>query len=206
MMCAMSIYLDGKPLAANAGSLSEVLAQARTALHGSGRVVVEVKADGQTLRGEELERRMHTALGQTELHLDSADPRELSLTTLEAVRAKLVESAATQAEAADAFLRDDYQGAMKGLGKAMEAWSQTPQALVRTAQILDIPLEQIAVAGKTMDDLTVELAKRLQAVRDLVVARDTVALADTLTYEWPGVIAQWDALVAHLMQQISAKP
>jgi hypothetical protein len=203
---AMSVYLDDQPLDLAGGSLAEALAQARTRLAGSGRVLVEVKADGQALQGAELERRMHAAVGQTELRLGSADPRELSLTALSAVRARLAESAATQTQAADAFLRDDFPNALRGLGKAMEVWSQTPQALVKTAQMLGLPPEKLSAAGQTLDGLTADLARRLQAIHDLVAARDSVALADALTYEWPGVIAQWDALAAHLIEQISAQP
>jgi hypothetical protein len=203
---AMTIYLDGEPVALGGANLDEVLAQARVYLQGSGRVVVEVQVDGQALTGKDLDSRLHADLGQAELRLASADPRELSLTALQAVRTKLAESTAAQGDAADAFQRDDYPRAMQVLGQAMQVWNQGPQAIVNAAQMASLPLGEITVEGQTMDALAMDLVERLKAIRDRLAAKDTVALADALVYEWPGVTARWDRFVEHLIQEISARP
>jgi len=95
----MPIYLDDQAVQLHAKSLGEVLAQAQQQLAPRGRVVVEVRLDDQTLTGEQIDTDKAQLVDGRDLHLYSADPNALAISTLEEIRDRLVEARSMQDQA-----------------------------------------------------------------------------------------------------------
>ncbi|MEX0744931.1 MAG: hypothetical protein WD118_04955 [Phycisphaeraceae bacterium] len=198
----MPVFLDDEQLDLPGDNLAAVLAAARDRVTGDGRVMVEVHLDGEPVPAEQLDRAESVAVEGVDVHLYSADPRELARMTLEQVRGRLGEVGGIQAEAAELLQQDQTAGAMDHVREAIEVWLQTQQAVAHTATLLDIDLDTLAVGDMTFDAITAELIERLQAVKELLAAGDGVALADTLAYEWPELVERWDRLIAALLERI----
>lgn len=203
MMRSMPIYIDDEFIAMDARDLGGALDAAAERLAASGRVVVEVELDGAVLPGDQIDARRGEAIEQRELRMVSADPRVLSIETLEQVRARLGEAKRLQDDAADLLQRDDAPAALKKVGEAIEVWLQTQQAVLHSAAITGLDLDAITVDGEPLSGFTGQLLGRLKELKALIEAGDTVGLADTLAYEWPEEVARWESLIAALIANLS---
>ncbi len=153
-------------------------------------MVVEVKIDGETLDPDRLEAEQHEPV-DGELRIYSADPRGLVIPSVEQARDQLVEAGRWQEEAADLLQEDKAAEAMQLIGKAFNAWQQAQQVVQQSAALLRIDLDALSFDGHTMPQVVGELLEQLKVLRDLLVANDTVALADALAYEWPAMNEKW---------------
>jgi hypothetical protein len=195
----MVTFLDDVAVDLPGESLAAQLAAARDSLSPKGRMVVEVKVDGQTLDPDRLEAEQGEPVSG-ELRIYSADPRALVIPTVEQARDQLVEAAQWQEEAADLLQQDNAAEAMKLIGQAFNAWQQTQQVVQQSAALLQIDLDDLELGGHRMPELVQALLEQLKALRDLIVANDTVALADVLAYEWPGTNETWIQVLDHFIQ------
>ena len=198
----MPIYLDDQPVQLSGVDLASVLDSAGDHLRAIGRIVVEVTLDGETLVDEQLESRRHDAVGDGELRLYSANPRDLSRTTLEAVLGRLDAVAQRQREAADLISSDQQNEAMTALTQAIEGWQQSQQVVIQTASLTATDLSTLDIDGAPAQAVIEQVITMLQVVRDTIEARDMVGLADTLAYEGPALIEQWQKLVTALIERI----
>jgi hypothetical protein len=195
----MPIYLDDEPADLSGATLDAVLDAARERASQSGRVVVEVQADGRPLLGEELEARRGAPLGSADLRLYTADPREREVTTLGLIGARLADARQAQTEAAELLQQDQPAEAMKRVGQAIEVWQEAQRAVLYSAALTGVRLEERTFDGRPFTAFTDELLTRIKGLRDLIASRDTVALADALAYEWPEVIDRWERLIVELI-------
>lgn len=198
----MAIYLDDKPTALKGSCLGEILASVTKGLAGDGRVVVEVMLDGKVLVGDELGEHQDTSLDDAELRLTSADPKELAVVTLGQIREHLPQASALHEQAAQQLQQDNAPEALKNVGAAIEVWMQTQEAVLGAAGVVGLSLDQVTVDDEPMTSFTDELITQLNSLKELIVAGDTVALADTLAYEWPPIVHRWDRLIEVLIQKI----
>ena len=201
----MAIYIDDQPTDLAGANLGEVLTSASQGLAGDGRVLVEVMLDGKRLTGDELDKHQHTALGDTEVRLTSADPKALALSTLEQIREHLPHAGTLHEVAAEQLQADHPSEAMEHIAAAVEVWMQTQEAVLGSAGLVGLGLDEVEVDGEPMSAFTDELIQQLHGLKDLIAAKDTVALADALAYEWPAVVHRWDALIAALIEAIENK-
>lgn len=200
----MTIYLDDEPFHFVGGDLGTVLDAANRRVKTEGRVIVEVKVGERTLVGETLRAAREENVSGQEVQLISADPSELALTTLRQVRQLLTEAKEGFGAAAQAFQTDDGAGGMSKLGKAMDIWHQLPTAILHSAGLLNINLDEMP-AELSLNAASHELADRLRQLRESVQANDTVTLADALTYEWPKVAELWDRILIALINRIELR-
>lgn len=200
----MQVYLDEQPVELAGPSLGELLDAARARLAGDQRVVVEVSIDGQTLGESQISEQVAEPMGEREVRLTSADPRDLAVETLDQVRGQLNEASKAQAEAADLFQQDKTVDALNQVGQSIQAWLQVQQAVLHSAVLLNINLDQVMVDGEPAHVLTTASLEQLQDIKSFIQANDTVSLADALAYEWPETTAKWHALIDTLIDTIRA--
>ncbi len=205
MMAGMAIFLDDQAVELAGGDLGEVLEAAKTHLADSGRMVVDVRIDGEALGGEQIDAQRLRQVDQAEVRLVTADPRELAVETLTGIRRRLGEAEAVQEEAAQLLQSDDAAPAMQKVGQAVEVWLQTQQAVLNSAMLLGMDLDVFAVDGQPLRTFTDKLLGKLEELKGLIEAGDSVGLADALAYEWPAITQDWDRLVAVLVEQIEGK-
>ncbi len=197
-----SVYLDDQQVQLEGADLESVLAAATDHLAPTGRIVVEVQIDGQSLVADELDQRCRAPVGQAELRLYSADPQELAVITLEQVREKLNDARQAQAQAADLLQRDEPDRAMQEVGRVIEVWQQAQQAVLGSSRLLGMTLDDKEVDGQSIHELAAALIEKLKELTRLLTTRDTVGLADTLAYEWPQTVDTWDRFIGSLVRWI----
>jgi len=201
----MAIFLDDEPTQLKGSCLAEILASATEGLAGDGRVVVEVQLDGKVLSGDELGKNKDTSLEGAEVRLTSADPRALAVSTLGQIREVLPHASELHEQAAEQFQQDNPTEALKSVAQAIEMWMQVQEAVLGSAGILGLGLDEINVDGEPMTAFTEELIGRLHGLKDLITSGDTVGMADALAYEWPPLVERWDALIGQMIQTIEGE-
>ena len=195
----MAIYLDGQPADLAGDTLGAVIDAARARLAAAGRLLVEVSLNGEAYHGDDLRAQRQSPVGGGEVILVSADPRELAGTTLQQVRASLEDARAAQHDAAERFQQDQPAEAMQQVGRAIEVWQGTQQAVVQSARLVGIDLNQRVFENQPMSVVIDSLVLQLRSLRDLLSAGDTVGLADSLAYEWPELTDRWDRLLGEMI-------
>jgi len=202
----MEIFIDGEPVALTCDDLEAALEAANGHLSPTGRIIVEVEADGRTLTGEELEKQRSTGGVPNRLNLQSADPRELVIEALEQVREGLVEAQRHQIEAAKSLQRDDAVQAMDKIRVAVDRWQDLQRVVVQTGSLVRKDIGAIRVANGSVEDAVVALADRLKDLSSLLATGDTVGLADELMYVWPGICEQWERTLEAIITEVNGTP
>ncbi len=201
----MAIYLDDQPTELAGANLGEVLVSASEGLAGDGRVVVEVMLDGKVVSGDELGKHQDESVSDAEVRLTSAEPKALAVSALSQVRDHLPQAGALHEQAAEQLQQDNPAEALKTIALAIDVWMQTQEAVLGSAGIVGLSLDEVNVDGEPMTAFTDELIERLHGLKDLITAGDTVALADTLAYEWPAIVHRWDQLIGELIETIEQR-
>lgn len=198
----MAIYLDDEPTELAGEGLAEILASASEVLAADGRVVVEVMVDGEAITGDALGDHQNAAVGDTEIRLTSADPKALAVSTLTQVREQLPFAGTLHEQAAEQLQADNPSEALQHISEAIELWIMTQEAVLGAAGVVGLGLDDVKVDGEPMSGFTDELIEKLHGLKDLIVNKDTVALADALAYEWPAIVQRWDELIETLIAEI----
>ncbi len=200
----MAIFLDDEPVRLAGANLGELIASATKRLIVDRRVVVEVMLDGSVLNADALDKCQDNALDDAEVRLISADPGALAVSTLYQIRDQLPKATTLHEQAAEFLQQDNPTEALKLLAEAIGVWMQTQEAVLGSAGVVGLGLDEVKVGDEPMSNFTDELIKQLQNLKELIIAGDTVALADALAYEWPPIVDRWDTLIGELIQAIES--
>ena len=198
----MPVLIDGQPVEIDGADLSDVLSAARCHLDPAGRVIVEVELDGEPLDTETMESRRQDPVAGCELKLTSADPGAVAVEVLRNVSAGLSAVRQDQKIAAELLQQDDQAQALQRLSSIIETWQQAQQGVIQSLSLSLIDIDTLKSGERKVPDLLNALADGLRSLRDQLAARDTVAIADALLYEWPAILDQWDMLVAAVIDAI----
>jgi len=198
----MVVFVDDNAIELQGANLDELLGGAQAHLASSGRVVVDVVIDGETLDGEQLDQPDQVTTEGREVRLYTAEARALAVDTLKQVRQRLTEANQHQHEASRLLQQDQPAEAMQHVSQAIEVWLQTQQAVQHSAALLQLDLNAMKVDGQAVSAIIQALADQLNQLKASLNDGDTVGLADALAYEWPGTIQQWDRLIETLIEQI----
>lgn len=181
--------------------MRELLAAVSESLAPKGRVVVEVKVDGQTITGPALDDDQLPQPG-SDIRVYSAKPSDLVVGILEEVRTGLADASRMQTQAAEHLQQDDPTKAMELVKASINAWLQAQQAVGQSAQLMQLDLQAIQVEGQSVIERMNELIASLNELKDIVVANDFVALADALQYEWPEITERWDGAIGAIIKHV----
>lgn len=201
----MPIHIDDQPTTLAAASLRDLLAAARDQLAPAGRVVVEVRVDGESITGPALDDDQPTNT-TSDIRVYSAKPSELVVGVLEDVRTGLADSQKLQQQAAELLQQDEPARAMDLVKQSIDAWLQAQQAVGQSAQLLQLDLDAIRVDDQSVLERMNELIENLTELKDTVVAGDFVSLADALQYEWPEITERWDTAIGAIVKHVESNP
>ena len=201
---AMSIYLDDEPIQLDGQDLAALLAAANDHAALSGRMVVQVLVDGQPITADDLQQAADVGVLDREIRLYTAQPAELAGEALEQARDHLGQARELQAQAAELLQQDDASDALRKVADLIDIWLQTQQAVLQTTTLMRIDLDQLTVQDEPVPALIEQMIDRLKEMKQAITDRDTVALADTLEYEWPQLAQRWDDLITVLIQRVRA--
>lgn len=201
----MAIYLDDKPVQISGESLADILQDTQSRLAPTGRIVVEVLVDGESVVGQALESRADETITDREVRMTTAAPAELAREALAQARDRLNDAREARAKAADAFQEDRQRDALMQLGAMIEVWQQVQQTVLSVAQLIELDLDAFNVEDQPVTQLVDSLVEQLHQLRDGIQGGDIIALGDTLAYEWSTTIEKWDALIVAMDGRVAGE-
>mgnify|MGYP006300455585 CR=1 FL=1 len=201
----MDIFLDHDRFDTDATTLGGVIAAARDRLSQSGRMIVEVRLDGNTVPSDELESHHDQPIDAEEVQLITAEPFELARQSLLDVKEALAGVRDDQQKAAELLQSDQPADALNAIREALQVWQQAQQTVLQAGRLIGLDLDHTQVEGQPIPEIVDHLAEQLKTVRDQLLANDWIGLADTLAYELDEAIGTWSAMIDELSNQIKAR-
>ena len=205
------ILLDDRPFATGEGvepaTVSQLLDRAKAGLVGTGRLLVSLRCDGETLSETRLESILEepaSRFGRLELYSDR--PKTLVLEALTATRRSFGESFANLRETSDALATGDGPAAMSSLAVCVDAWNKAQEAIIKGGGLLGVDFESLQLDGRPVAEWLTELLERLRDLKDAVANRDHVLLADILRYEFDDVLQRWERMLDGFIEHVEALP
>jgi hypothetical protein len=198
----MRILLDESECDLQVDSIGEAIAAAAELAREDGRMVVEVVVDGRTWTASDLDSPELTTESADEVHLTTADPRQLVTSALADAVEALGRVLALQSDAAELLQGGNQATALQRLGEAVGLWLTVQQAIVQCSEIAGVNLDECSAAGRSAIELVEELGRHLGTLRDQLQAGDVSAVADTLLYDLPDVVEQWRELLAEMQRKV----
>lgn len=196
----MAIYLDEQELTLEATSVKDVIQAANAQAMAAGRIVVEISLDGQVIPADQLQAKQEDALPEgAEIRLISALPSELAIDTLNQCTLALDEARKITADAAELLQQDKSTQAIEEIAKTVGIWQQVQAVVSQSTQLTGIDLNTRKLDGEPINDIIQQHVTHLTELRDLLQSKDTLGLADVLTYEWPNVLTRWQQLIGQMI-------
>jgi hypothetical protein len=200
----MQILLDDIPCHVQAQTVGEAIEGGAEVARDRGRLIVDVTVDGSHLSEADLTSAQQQTRTAGIVRLVSADPVELVRQTLSDAREALAEADGLQREAAELLQSDERTVAMDKLAEAISIWLCVQEAVTKGTQLIGIDLDAERPDGdQDIPDAIFRLKERLNALRRALQDRDEIGLADTLLYEFPQVIEQWQKLLGDLQRRLT---
>lgn len=201
----MPILIDDQVSPLAGATLGEIIDAASRQVEARGRVVVEVHLNGESLIGDEIEKKRASNIGGGEVRLITANPRELAAETLGQVLTLLNDARDAQAQAAELFQQDNAPEAIRQIGRAVEVWQQTQQAVLFSSMLVGLKLDDQKFDNEPLTAMTDGLLRQITELRDMLAANDTVALADSLGFEWPEMTDRWQRMIHEMIGWITTR-
>lgn len=201
----MPIFIDDQVSPLAGATLGEIIDAASRQVEARGRVVVEVHLNGESLIGDEIEKKRASNIGGGEVRLITANPRDLAAETLGQVLTLLNDARDAQAQAAELFQQDNAPEAIRQIGRAVEVWQQTQQAVLFSSMLVGLKLDDQKFDNEPLTAMTDGLLRQITELRDMLTANDTVALADSLGFEWSEMTDRWQRMIHEMIGWITTK-
>lgn len=199
----MSVTVDQQPLAAEEMGMQTV-GQVLAHLQRDNRLVVHVLIDGQEPDLGQLGAVKRMPLREHTLFIETADPRQLAASALDAVEAQLAEADRLRGEACDLIAQGVHHRAMEKLSGCLTTWQHAQESVLKTSQLLRLDLEKVEVEGRPLTDLIQEFARQLREIKAALEDRDFVRLNDILTYEATQTSTLWKSAVGAMKRLATA--
>lgn len=202
----MEITLDGAVLRVDGSTLGAALKSAADAAAASGRIVVDIRADGERLPNEFLENPDRPLGGVRVLAFTSADPRSLVVQTFEEAANTLQALVGVQQVVAEHIQAGRLEEAMDPLREVLESWQAVNQVVSQGAALVAVPLDDLRVqefTGEiTFQAASTELLGVLRSLRDAMDSEDWSAVADAVGYDLDAQAGRWERMLRALARRI----
>jgi hypothetical protein len=202
----MIVNLDGRELDVTPaeGTTLQVLIDDVRDKHLSGRLVVSVAVNGQTLADADLDRLLAAPLEvDARIELESGDRRELGAAALREVAEQVAEAGPEQVRIAEQLNAGQVAEGVQQVGACLNVWNLCRQTVLQCCGLLGEDLTTHQYEGRELSAYLDELVEKLRELRDAFESRDMVLLADVLHYEMPPLCESWSALLSHLADHVA---
>ncbi|MDX2199920.1 MAG: hypothetical protein SF069_13230 [Phycisphaerae bacterium] len=168
-------------------------------------LITSIAVDGIILDEATLTDRMpHPVSPKVQLDFQSGKRGRVVADALRSVAEQLSAAADDQRWAAERLDGGDVAGAVREVGEFVKIWQTCQQTISQASSLLGIDLAQQAVGESTIAARLESLANQLRALRETLIARDTVLLGDRLRCEAPELCDDWSATLYELADQAEA--
>jgi hypothetical protein len=205
----MQILVDGQERSVpetQGLTVGEVLVGIKSSLEGSGRMVVGITRDGELVAPEDLNGVLTEAVDKySQIEFQTAEPVELAKNSLIACKEFLAQIEGTCREVTMYLHQAQIQSAMEQMGPMFTRLNDAFRGLQGTFQLLKIDPESVELASGHAGKFMTVLVNKLREIKSALENRDYVGLADLFEYELGPVIQEWQELVDHLLEGLSAQ-
>ncbi|MEM1329050.1 MAG: hypothetical protein AAGG07_00670 [Planctomycetota bacterium] len=188
----MKAYLDEVELAPSSDTIAAAIDAAREEADRRGRVVIEVKADGDPLTGAQLAEPSTESGLVSEIRMRSADPRHLVHETLLEAADALEDSRDEHSSAGEAIQSGEGSAALQRIGSLLEVWQAARASLDQGSALLDTDLTS---GVENAEDLIDALTAKLEELRHAVQTQDWSTVADVVSYDLEPHASEWASLL-----------
>ena len=200
----MELYIDDCPAespAADGQTLGVLVEGVKTRVAEQGRILVGICCDGLDVTGEDYGDQLGRPVGEfRRIEMQSAEPAVLVGQALDVADGLLGESAAGCDEVVALLSRGDTKLALDRLGGCCKDWVQVHQAVCQALTLLGADARNPQVDGEPFARRLEVPAQRLRQIKESIIGRDYVLLADSLTYEFPEAVESWRSIIAALRE------
>lgn len=203
----MIAYLDGLQITDLPGrsgtTVAELLDEVRRRVQKAGRLLLGIRVDGDDVLADQLDHVLPRAAAEyRRLDFVSAEPRALAIDILNQAREAFSITRRVRESIADRITAGQTADAMADLAQCFSIWSQTNDAVAKTATLLGIELESIEASGRAAGEWISEITTRLRDLKKTLESGDLVLLADILRFELTETLEAWDDVMAALTRRI----
>ncbi|MEL6330025.1 MAG: hypothetical protein AAFR38_10200 [Planctomycetota bacterium] len=200
----MITLLDGQPISPAPDGLAAALDAARVRAESAGRIIIDVRSDGEPIDGRLLSEPPADNAGIGELAMVSADKVAFLTTTIHDAGDALDAAVQKQREAAEFVQQGELEAAGEPLSEALATWQAVRDVVVHasalagvTPEEIEVPTEQGAVQAQ---DIIAELVGALEEIKRALTQQDWSALSDAIGYDLEDVAERWRAMLKQLAE------
>jgi hypothetical protein len=199
----MRVWIDSTELE-QSDNISAALDQAREHSEQSGRLIVDIMADGNPIADELLDNPPsdHDA-GISELRLTTTDPIAFLTETLHSARETLTLVREDQGTTADQLRTGELQPAVELLTSVLTGWQAVRDIVEQCAALGGVDITTLKFANTDADTCIQKLGTTLGEVRSTLTNQDWSSLGDSIEYDLDEQAEQWDAMLVALTDRIS---
>jgi len=200
----MIVYLDGERIEPDRDTLRGAFESAIKQADASGRIVVEIHADGEPIPDEFIADPPESASGFTELRFVSAEPRSMVRTLLLDAADALDTVKSDQQSAAEAIQGGRLDDARKTLERAVGVWSAVITGVHQGSSMVGLDLESVSAGNPPMPyaQHVEQLENELRAVVRMISDEDWSSLSDSLEDELTELTERWRELLHALADRV----
>lgn len=206
----MLVYVDEQPFETKLepdSTVNELLEEVRASLGGAERLVMEIRADGLDVTGDEYGDTLGKLLKSFGRYdFVTADPRQVVGSALSECQDLLANAADKRTEAIELFTKGDNNMGIGALGGCFRAWQQVHQAICDAMGLLKIDPATLMIEGKALTVVLGDALDQLREVREALVAQDFVLVSDILQYEFDTIIQSWQSAINTILQATAGAP
>lgn len=206
----MQLWIDDTQLD-SPDNLEAAFEIARKHAEDSGRLIIDIQADGQPIDDALLDQPPSDNAGVEELRLTTTNFKAFLIETIESAKDALESTKGDQVEAADQIRTGELDQAIESLKSVLEGWHAVRDVVSQSAALAEIDvnaLEIIDAKGtSTTGAQSIEsLSKNLAEVRNCLAKSDWASLGDAIEYDLDDQINAWNALLNAMIAQIKKIP
>ena len=205
----MQVYVDDQPFEIEepeSVSVDGVFEQVLGNLRAQGRIVKAFGCDGEEVQAEDHERVLgEPAANYARLDFVSCEPSELAIDALSRVQAMLMDLAPTKDEAVEKLNQGQTSEAMALLSVFFDAWRQSQEAVMQSAQLMQLDLQGVSADGVSIVEVFERFAEQFRQLKEALEASDHVTLADIINYEADQTTQLWIDLIEAVKAAIQSQ-
>lgn len=185
--------MDGKPFPRPAGAtFASLFADLRSQLGSQGRALVSVQLDGKEIsRSRQDQLADQVPADSARLEIVTADPIQLSLTTLEGLSEQLPDVERLHQRCAELVIAGNYKEALKQLDECFSCWVVLVESVKDSGELLHLEFRKIPVGNATAADLILKVRDALIRFKAAFDGRDVVRIGDISQYELQPLLGEW---------------
>lgn len=200
----MKALLDGNPIDLDRPTLAACISAGAKRAESLGRIIIEVKADGASVLGDQLANPSDVPGVHTEVLMISADPRTLVRVSLHDAIEALTTLKPLHSAVADALTAGNIQAAMDQLREVLGTWQAVQELIEHSRVILRVDLSKVAMTDGNagFDEQAQKFVVVSKSIQQAVQNQDWSALSDIVAYDLDAAADGWSMLLNALSEHV----